>query len=112
MSIAEKDSIDFVVLWVDGNDPQWQAKKQKYSPHHVGDQSAARYRDWETLKYWFRGVAKYAPWVKTVHFVTDGQIPPWLNVDNPRIHTVTHADFMPESALPVFNSSAIMKVYN
>ena len=107
MTISTKEYIDFVVLWVDGNDPQWQAKKQKYNLRQGEDQSVARYRDWETLKYWFRGVAKFAPWVKTIHFVTDDQIPSWLNTDSPHIHIVSHKDIIPSNALPVFNSNAI-----
>ena len=27
-----------------------------------------RYRDWQNLKYWFRAVEKYAPWVRKIHF--------------------------------------------
>lgn len=100
-------AIDFVILWVDGNDCQWQAKKQKYSLDKGQDGSVTRYRDWENLKYWFRGVAKFAPWVRKIHFVSDGQVPVWMNTSNPRIHIVNHGDFMPADALPVFNSSAI-----
>ena len=99
--------IDFIVLWVDGNDLEWQEKKKRYSPAGTSDNSAARYRDWDNLKYWFRGVAKFAPWVRTVHFVTDDQVPEWLNVQAPRLHLVSHRDYMPEQALPVFNSNAI-----
>ena len=34
--------IDFVVTWVDGNDPIWQAEKAKYSPNKNAD---SRIRD-------------------------------------------------------------------
>ncbi len=105
--MSHESDIDFVVLWVDGNDIEWQKKKAQYSPDFATDISPSRYRDWELLKYWFRGVAKYAPWVRKIHFVTDNQIPEWLNVDNPHLHLVNHTDYMPNDALPVFNSSAI-----
>ena len=57
--------IDFVVLWVDGGDPAWLAEKNRYLEQETGkkmqvDASAARYRDWEILHYWFRAVEKYA----------------------------------------------------
>ena len=69
--------IDFVIPWVDGSDLEWRKSKNKYSgkidePVDITD---ARYRDWDILKYWFRGVEKYAPWVHKIYFVTCGQKP-------------------------------------
>ncbi|MDO5154836.1 MAG: Stealth CR1 domain-containing protein [Eubacteriales bacterium] len=99
--------IDFVIMWVDGNDPEWRKEKSKYMPDSQSDASDARYRDWELLKYWFRGVEKFAPWVRKIHFVTWGHVPTWLDVTNPKIHIVKHEDYMPKEILPVFNSSVI-----
>ena len=99
--------IDFVVLWVDGNDPEWLAKKAEYSPAATSDASPGRYRDWDNLRYWFRAVAKYAPWVRRIHFVSDGQVPAWLNTENEKIHIVSHKDYIPQENLPLFNSNAI-----
>ena len=99
--------IDAVVLWVDGNDAEWQKKRSQYMPEEDCDSSPNRYRDWDNLRYWFRGIAKFAPWVNKIHFVTDGQTPEWLNIDHPRIFLVDHKDYMPPDALPVFNSNAI-----
>lgn len=98
--------IDFVIIWVDGNDPAWQKEYFKYKGEQ-GDQSATRFRDMETLQYWFRGVEKYAPWVNKVYFVTCGQKPEWLNIHNPKLVCVNHTDFMPEEYLPTFSSHAI-----
>ncbi len=100
------DQIDFVVTWVDGNDPVWQEVKSRYTPDDA-DTRTARYRDWDQLKYWFRAVEKYAPWVNKVHFVTFGHLPTWLNTANPKLHIVKHEDFIPVDCLPVFNSTAI-----
>ena len=91
----EKDLIDFVILWVDGNDPVWQKKRDSFR-HSSGDDSAVRYRDWENLKFWFRSVEKYAPWVRMFHFISDGQIPDWLDTGHPRIDIVDHRDFIPK----------------
>ena len=102
-----KSDIDFVVLWVDPNDPKWQHKKLDYTPDAKSDVGVNRYRDWGILKYWFRSVEKYAPWVRKIHFVTDEQIPEWLNLDNTKLCHVNHYDYIDKSALPVFNSSAI-----
>lgn len=103
----QNNSIDFIVLWVDGNDISWQKKKASYMPGSSSDVSAARYRDWDNLRYWFRAVEKYAPWVRKVHFVTDGQVPEWMNTDCPKLHRVDHHDYIPQDALPLFNSSSI-----
>ena len=32
------------------------------------DDRKERYRDWDNLRYWFRGMEKYAPWVRKIHF--------------------------------------------
>lgn len=99
--------IDFVVTWVDGSDESWQKQKAEYSGVDDYKNGAERYRDWDTLKYWFRGVEKYAPWVRKIHFVTCGQTPEWLNTENEKIHLVNHKDFIPAEYLPTFNSNAI-----
>ena len=52
------NKIDFVLAWVDGADKEWLAERRKYNPAKGADNSAARYRDWENLQYWFRGVEK------------------------------------------------------
>ena len=45
--------IDFVVTWVDSNDPQWQEEFRKYKGiTTTADLSKARYRDWDFFKYW------------------------------------------------------------
>lgn len=51
---------------------------------------------------------QYAPWVRHIYLVTNGQIPSWLDLDHPRISVVTHHDiFTNKSHLPVFSSPAI-----
>ena len=102
-----KREIDFVVLWVDGNDPEWRAEKAKYSPSIEIADAEERYREWGLLPFWFRGVEKFAPWVRKVHFVTWGHLPKWLNIKAPKLHIVRHEDYIPDKYLPVFNSSAI-----
>lgn len=101
-------AIDFVVPWVDDRDPVWRAKKAEYTGTVVADtDEKARYRDWDTLKYWFRGVEKFAPWVRYVYFITDDQKPEWLNVDNPKLKWVKHSDYIPKEYLPTFSSHTI-----
>ncbi|XP_034529267.1 N-acetylglucosamine-1-phosphotransferase subunits alpha/beta isoform X2 [Notolabrus celidotus] len=72
------------------------------------DVSASRFEDNEELRYSLRSVEKHAPWVRHIFIVTNGQIPSWLNLDNPRVTVITHLDiFQNHSHLPTFSSPAI-----
>lgn len=102
--------IDFVITWVDMNDPKWQRDFYTHSKHKEiskNGKSKARFRDNGFLKYWFRGVEKFAPWVRKIHFITTGQLPEWLDPNHPKLHLVRHEDFIPEQFLPTFNSVVI-----
>lgn len=100
-------NIDFVITWVDGNDPLWQKERSQYRVDETADSCAARYRDMGLLKYWFRAVEAYAPWVNMIHFVTWGHLPEWLNTEHPKLHIVNHKDYIPEEYLPTFSSHPI-----
>ena len=104
------EKIDFVLTWVDGNDPTWQNEFHSYLPcsQCTDDTRYIRYRNWENLRYWFRGVEKFAPWVNKVHFITCGQIPDWLNLDEPKLNFIKHSDYIPNEYLPTFSSRPIM----
>ena len=99
---------DIVITWVDGNDPEWRKKKEQATSSQASeDGGAERYRDWDLLRYWFRGIEKFAPWARHIFFITDGQKPSWLDTDHPKLRWLSHRDFMPEEYLPTFNSNAI-----
>lgn len=108
-----KEKIDFVIAWVDGNDPNWRESKKKYQRHEneglltQWNDGQSRYRDWDLLRYWFRGVEQFAPWVNRIHFVTCGQRPEWLNVKHPKLNLVKHEDYIPHEYLPTFSSHCI-----
>ncbi len=115
--------IDFVLLWVDGADPAWRAEFDRYRREALPaaqaaaipaertadgcDASEVRYRDWGLLRYWFRGVERFAPWVRRIHLVTWGHLPDWLERDHPKLHIVRHTDYIPAEQLPTFNSNVI-----
>ncbi|MDE7293182.1 MAG: Stealth CR1 domain-containing protein [Oscillospiraceae bacterium] len=103
------DKIDFVIIWVDGSDPAWQAEKAKFSNQadRRTDSRIHRFRDWDNLMYWFRGVEKFAPWVNKIHFVTWGHLPKWLNTEHPKLSIVKHTDYIPEKYLPTFSANPI-----
>lgn len=48
--------IDFVIAWVDGADPAWQAERHRFSADSWDAGGAHRYRDHGLLPYWFRAV--------------------------------------------------------
>ena len=99
--------IDFVIAWVDGADPDWQAERHRFAPPSLDAGGEQRYRDHGLLPYWFRAVEAFAPWVRKIHFVTWGHVPPFLNLDTPKLHIVRHEDFIPAKFLPTFSSHTI-----
>ena len=105
--------IDFVVTWVDGDDSEWLKEKERWkaresnTPWSEWTTGDKRFRDWGLLKYWFRAVCEYAPWVNRVYFVTAGSVPKWLDVDCPKLTVVRHEEFIPDKYLPTFNSHCI-----
>lgn len=102
------EKIDFVVTWLDSSDPKWQQEYNKYKGiNTAGDQSSARFRDWDLFKYWFRAVEQFAPWVRKVFLVTNGTFPKWINPNHPKLVLVSHSDYIPSEFLPTFNSCAI-----
>ena len=106
-----KEKIDFVITWVDGNDPDWQKERNKYLSEKIdiadNQNGECRYRDMGTLRYWFRAVEKYAPWVNKIHFITCGHLPEWLNTKHEKLNIVKHSDYIPAEYLPTFNTRVI-----
>ena len=45
-----------------------------------------------SCRYSFRSLEKFAPWIRKVYLVTNGQVPSWLDISNPRIQVVTHKE--------------------
>lgn len=101
------DKIDFVLPWVDGSDSAWIKQRNEYLGIKNDQTQDSRFRDWENLQYWFRGVEKFAPWVNHIYFVTWGHIPSWLNTDHPKLTVVKHEDYIPKQYLPTFSSHPI-----
>lgn len=101
-------SIDIVLPWVNGQDKEWQQSfRQHAGRSSIGDTSSIRFRDWDLLRYWFRGVEKFMPWINKIHFVTSGHIPDWLNLEHPQLNWVKHEEFIPQEYLPTFSANTI-----
>ncbi len=111
--MQEQEIIDFVVPWVDSNDPDWRRQKDLYTSQFFSRDSAQkgnreeRFRDWDQFKYWFRGVEKFTPWVNRVYLITCGHLPEWLNTDHPKLRIINHDEIIPKEYLPVFSSHPI-----
>ena len=88
--------VDIVVLWVDGNDPQWLEEKRHFEMETdwAAQNAGNRFRDWGLMRYWFRSIEKNAPWARRIHFVTWGHLPDFLNTEHPKLHIVNHKDFI------------------
>lgn len=102
--------IDLVYLWVDGSDPEWQARRSAFTGQKLDNTEAnckGRYADNDELKYNLRAVEKYAPWIRHVFIVTDGQTPAWLDTSCPDVTVVNQNDIIPEVSRPCYNSSLI-----
>lgn len=114
------EPIDVVYTWVNGSDPRWLADMAKWkeiegvsvrsgnASEGTDAASANRFRDSGELRYSLRSLFKYAPWVRQVFLVTNGQVPVWLDTSHPRLHVIPHSAIFPDPALlPVFASPAI-----
>ncbi|MEE1926821.1 stealth family protein [Streptomyces sp. TRM 70351] len=104
--------VDVVYTWVDGEEPAMRLKRARYKGQGTAEildkeTNASRYTSHDELKYSLRSLEMYAPFVRHVYLVTDGQKPHWLDADAEGITVVDHRDIFPEDVLPVFNSHAI-----
>lgn len=105
------EPIDVVYTWVDSADPAWQQQFAKARPSGRQTQAAtvaARFQQYDELRYSLRSVAEFAPWARRIWIVTNGQVPHWFDPDQDRIRIVSHAElWRDEPGLPTFNSQAI-----
>jgi hypothetical protein len=106
--------IDVVFTWVDDQDPEWQKEKDFYTgeagrkPTAGRALAAERFRNRDELKYSLRSIEMFAPFVRHIYIVTNGQRPDWLDDTSDRITLVSHRDIYRDPAvLPTFNSSGI-----
>ena len=97
--------IDIVYLWVDGNDPVWLKKRQPYLKTEIN--TTGRYQDNQELKYSLRSIDQHLPWIRKIFIVTDQQIPPFVDINHPKIEIIDHTTLLPKEILPTFNSSVL-----
>ncbi|WP_368499815.1 stealth conserved region 3 domain-containing protein [Herbiconiux sp. A18JL235] len=102
--------VDMVFSWVDGTAIEFQRARAKRMANYVvgdGDDSEARYRQIDELKYALRSVYMFAPWVRRIFIATDSPKPEWL-ADDPRVTIMPSEKFFTNLAdLPTHNSHAV-----
>jgi hypothetical protein len=113
------ESIDAVITWVDGADPAHAARLADYLAQSGGERPlaahATRFADAGEIEYCLASIVRFAPWIRTVHILTDRQVPPlvarlagtpWAG----RVRVVDHREAFAgfEQHLPSFNSRAII----
>lgn len=102
--------IDMVFSWVDGSSDEFIRERAKRMQSYVvgeGDDSEARYRQIDELKYALRSVYLFAPWVRRIFIATDSPAPTWL-ARHPKVTIVRSEEmFADTSVLPTHNSHAV-----
>lgn len=102
--LSRPNQIDYVFPYVDCSKPIWQSQYKQYN----SSIDIRRFDAHENLlKYKFRAIEKWMPWVSIIHMIVSDptQVPDW--VDQNKVHIVLHKDFIPEEFLPTFNSCTI-----
>lgn len=75
------DQIDFNIRLLTG------FKLVSIKPESI---SKNRFYDNDELRYSLRSIQKFAPWIRNIYIVTNGQRPNWLNLNNTRVKVITH----------------------
>ena len=113
--------IDFVIPWVDGDDPLHIKKRAEYSgtvkfnDPNDSEQSTGeqRFIQDDELRYCLRSIVNYAPWYNKIWIVTDGQVPSFLDqarLKHDRIEIIDHSVLFQHEPqnLPQFNTRSIL----
>ncbi len=112
--------IDFVIFWVDGEDPLHKNKRRAYergfkledisnNEQSIDDR---RFCQHDELKYCLRSIKTHASWYRNIYIITDNQFPSFLSLDSiqlDRIKIIDHKELFADCPqyLPTFNSRAL-----
>ena len=111
-------NIDAVIPWVDGDDPAHRRRLDAFLERRGGARPSAarptRFHHAGELDWCVASILRFAPWIRRIHVVSDGQTPALIDRlrDTPhagRVRVVDHRDIFAgfEHALPTFNSRSI-----
>lgn len=91
------EPIDLVYTWVNTTNVNLLKSMSKHgNKDHI---SRMRNVNNNQLLYSLRSIEKYAPWLRNIYIVTNGQIPHWLNIDNTKVTVVQHNDIFPPESI-------------
>lgn len=102
-----KENIDFVFLYVDGQDPKHIDKKNKYfknTKDNVDFNPNVRYENIGEIKYSVNSIIKNLSWINKIYIITDEQIPP-INqelIKSGKVIIIDHKQIIPQKYLPTF----------
>jgi hypothetical protein len=105
--------IDIVYTWVDGFEPKFIQKKNKYLNSSnittINDNPDIRFESLNEIYFSIKSVLKYVPWINKIYIVTDNQIPELDNeiYSTGKIEIIDHTDIIPSEYLPTFYSDVI-----
>lgn len=111
--------VDIVITYLNERDSKWQEDYNYWRIREInqGRNRASnrqafgkeRAREWDTLKYWFRGVEKNCSWINKIFLVVQNErhVPDWLKKDHPKLRVVYHNEYIPKELLPTFNAMTI-----
>jgi hypothetical protein len=119
---SDNDSaaIDVVIAWVDGDDPRLVEKRNHFlkstGEKNISGAHPTRFASTNEIRYCLLSLFKFAPFIRNVFIVTDGQDPNlWDDIKTyyperfNSIRIVDHKEIFKgyEQYLPIFNSTAI-----
>ncbi len=110
--------IDAVITWVDGRDPNFRKKRNKYLNEIEVKQinKPNRYHEVGEVYFVIKSIFKFAPFIRTIYIVTDDQIPEvidksnrWSKYYRDKIKVVDHKEIFRDhnEVLPSFNILSI-----
>ena len=67
------EPIDLVITWVNGSDPRFIKELSQIKGQDVSEIESNRFKDMNQLKYTIRSFEKYAPWIRNIVLLTNGQ---------------------------------------
>ena len=112
------EAIDAVITWVDGSDAEHARKRARVLGADAGAQQAAadatRFGDCGEVAWCVASLLRFAPWLRRIHIVADGQQPAFLEriahtAVAQRVRLVDHREIFDgyEQYLPTFSNRSI-----
>ena len=111
-------AVDAVITWVDGNDQAHRSKLHAFLQQsglaHMAAAAPTRFNDCGEVEYCVASLLRFAPWIRTIHILTDAQAPAFVaalagTTFETRVRIVDHREIFSgfQAHLPTFSNRAI-----